>query len=53
MRSENLNSDRTHKNKLLFHLLFFRKIFLNPDKILITLARKIIASPRNQIEMSI
>jgi hypothetical protein len=32
IRSENLTGDRTHQNKLLFYLPFFRKIFLNPDK---------------------
>jgi hypothetical protein len=37
IRSENLNGDRTHKNKLLFYLTFFRKIFLNPDTIFIRL----------------
>jgi hypothetical protein len=26
-----------HQNKLLFYLPFFRKIFVNPDKILISL----------------
>jgi hypothetical protein len=34
---ENLIGDKTHQNKLLFYLPFFRKIFLNPDKILISL----------------
>jgi hypothetical protein len=34
MRLENLNSDRTHQNKLLFYLPFFRKFFINLDKIL-------------------
>jgi hypothetical protein len=37
MRYENLKGDRTHQNKLLFYLPFVRKIFLNPDKILISL----------------
>jgi hypothetical protein len=32
IRSENLTGDRTHQNKLLFYLPFFRKILLNPDK---------------------
>jgi hypothetical protein len=37
MHSENFNGDKTRQNKLLFYLPFFRKIFLNPDKILINL----------------
>jgi hypothetical protein len=37
VRWEGLDGDRAHQSKLLFCLPFFRKIFLNPDKILISL----------------
>jgi hypothetical protein len=37
MRWEGLDGDGARQGKLLFCLPFFRKIFLNPDKILISL----------------